>query len=132
MTSNKEESRMVKYLLTAALCLMPSLGFAGENAIAEVNAARAARGLRPYVEDVNLTAAAKAAADYRAYYRIAGHTSNDFAFLPAGCFCPAAGCAAWEPSWGWGSCCTYESWTYAGAAYTVGSDGRRYMHLYVR
>jgi hypothetical protein len=123
---------MVKYLIPAILFLMPCLAFGGENALAEVNATRAARGLRPFVEDPNLTAAAVAAADYRAAYRIAGHTSNDFAFLPAGCFCPAAGCAAWEPSWGWGSCCTYENWTYAGAAYAMGSDGRRYMHLYVR
>jgi hypothetical protein len=123
---------MVKYLTTVVLVLAPSFAFAAENALEEVNATRAARGLRPYTEDANLTVAAMAAADYRASYRIAGHTSNDFAFLPAGCFCPAAGCAAWEPSWGWGSCCTYESWTYAGAAYAVGSDGRRYMHLYVR
>jgi hypothetical protein len=123
---------MVKYLSTVVLFLAPTLAFAAENALEEVNAARAARGLRPYTEDANLTAAAMAASDYRAAYRIAGHTSNDFAFLPSGCFCPAAGCAAWEPSWGWGSCCTYENWSYAGAAYAVGSDGRRYMHLYVR
>jgi hypothetical protein len=124
---------MVKYtLLLLALFLAPSFSFAGENALAEVNAARAARGLRPYVEDANLTVAASAAADYRASYRMAGHTSNDFAFLPAGCFAPAAGCAAWEPSWGWGACCTYDNYTYAGAAYTYGSDGRRYMHLFVR
>jgi hypothetical protein len=123
---------MVKYCVTFALFLIPSLTFAGENALAEVNAARAARGLRPLLEDPNLTAAASAASDFRAAYRIAGHTSNDFAFLPAGCICPAAGCAAWEPSWGWGSCCTYENWTYAGAAYAHGSDGRRYMHLFVR
>jgi hypothetical protein len=123
---------MVKCLCSLALILIPSVTFAGENAIAEVNAARAARGLRPFIEDANLTAAASAAADYRASYRLAGHTSNDFAFLPAGCFCPAAGCAALEPSWGWGSCCTYENWTYAGAAFSVGRDGRRYMHLFVR
>jgi hypothetical protein len=123
---------MVKYMSTVVLILIPSLAFAAENALAEVNAARAARGLRPFIEDANLTAGAMAAADYRATYRIAGHTFNDFAFLPAGCFCPAAGCAAWAPNSGWGSCCTYENWTYAGAAYAMGTDGRRYMHLFIR
>jgi hypothetical protein len=123
---------MVKYIVVLALVLAPSLSFAGENALDEVNATRAARGLRPYIEDPNLTAAASAAADFRASRLIAGHTSNDFAFLPAGAFAPAAGCAAWEPNWGWGACCTYDNYTYAGAAYTVGRDGRRYMHLFVR
>jgi hypothetical protein len=63
---------------------------------------------------------------------IAGHTSNDFQFLEQGVPASAAGCAAWTPDWGWGACCTYERWTYAGAAYSVGRDGRRYMQLFVR
>jgi hypothetical protein len=101
-------------------------------ALDEVNATRAARGLPPFVKDDGLTQAAVGAAKYRAEHLMAGHTSNDFAFLPAGASAPAAGCAAWEPSLGWGSCCTYDSYTYAGAAYAYGSDGRRYMHLFVR
>jgi len=101
-------------------------------ALDEVNAARAARGLRPFVKDDGLTQAAVAAATFRATGLIAGHTANDFGFLPAGASAPAAGCAAWEPSLGWGSCCTYEAYTYAGAAWVLGSDGRRYMHLFVR
>jgi hypothetical protein len=101
-------------------------------ALAEVNATRAARGLPPYVEDPGLTAAAQGAADFRAAHLIAGHTANDFAYVPSGSSASAAGCAAWEPSMGWGSCCTYEQWTYAGAAWSLGSDGRRYMHLFVR
>ena len=100
--------------------------------LAEVNAVRAARGLPPFVEDPALTAAARAAADYRAAHRLAGHTRNDFAFLADGVKADAAGCAAWAPDWGWGACCTFEKWKYAGAAWTPGTDNKRYMHLFVR
>ena len=102
------------------------------DALAEVNAARASRGLAPFIRDDGLMAAAQAAAEYRAARLIAGHTSNDFSFVPSGTSATAAGCAAWEPSLGWGSCCTYESWTYAGAGIAIGRDGRRYMHIHVR
>ena len=101
-------------------------------ALDEVNAARAARGLRPFIHDANLTSAATACAELRADRLITGHTANDFAALPPGTSATAAGCAAWEPGMGWGSCCTYEGYTYAGAAYATGRDGRRYMHLFVR
>lgn len=101
------------------------------DALDEVNAVRAARGLRPYIKDDGLTAGAHNAARFRAERFIAGHTSNDFAALPAGVNATAAGCAAWGGN-EWGSCCTYENWTYAGAAWVRGSDGRRYMHLFVR
>src|SRR5262245_3591146 len=106
-----------------------------QSALGEVNAARAARGLPPFVEDAGLTTAATGAARYRAANRLAGHVPGpmgDFQFLPAGSWAWAAGCAAWEPVWGWGSCCTYEPWRYAGAAAAVGGDGLRYMHLFVR
>lgn len=101
-------------------------------ALDEVNATRAARGLRPFIRDANLTAAATTCAEFRAARLIEGHTANDFAALPSGTAATSAGCAAWEPSFGWGSCCTYEGYTYAGAAYATGRDGRRYMHLFVR
>jgi hypothetical protein len=101
-------------------------------AMAEVRAARAARGLPPFIENRNLTRAAMSAARFRAARLIQGHTANNFAFLPRGAVARAAGCAAWEPALGWGSCCTYEGWRYAGAAWARGRDGRRYMHLYVR
>lgn len=103
-----------------------------KDALDEVNAARAARGLRPYILDGRLAEAAQLAAQYRAERRIAGHTSNDFGFLPVGSDATAAGCAAWPSELGWGACCTYEAWTYAGAAVAVGPDGQRYMHLFVR
>jgi hypothetical protein len=119
-------------LALLGILTMTGLARAGEDALAEVNAARAARGLRPFIKDTGLTAGAINVADFRAERLMAGHTSNDFAGLPAGCTANAAGCAAWEPSWGWGACCTYEHYTYAGAAWTVGRDGRRYMQLFVR
>lgn len=102
------------------------------DALAEVNAARAARGLRPFVHDPLLARAAELAAGFRAANRIAGHTSNDFAFLPPGASASAAGCGALDPSWGWGTCCTYDGYTYAGAGFAYGADGKRYMHVFVR
>jgi hypothetical protein len=125
---------MGRSLLLAVLgiaCLTASAQ-AGTDALAEVNAARAARGLRPFVKDDSLTAGAMNVADFRAARLMAGHTGNDFAGLPVGALATSAGCAAWEPSWGWGACCTYDNYTYAGAAWAVGSDGRRYMQLFVR
>ena len=98
----------------------------------EVNAARSARGLRPFLLDEDLARGAAACAAHRARHRMEGHTANDFAFLPTGARASAAGCAAWPVGTGWGSCCTYDSYQYAGAAYCVGPDGRRYMHLFVR
>jgi uncharacterized protein YkwD len=97
-----------------------------------VNAQRAARGLRPYVRDDGLTQAAMSCAAFRAERGMFGHTSNDFAFLPAGSTAASAGCAAYPASQGWMSCCVHENYTYAGAAYVTGRDGRRYMQLFVR
>lgn len=102
------------------------------SALAEVNAARTARGLRPFVYDEGLARAAAGCAEYRAARLIEGHTSNDFAAVPPGHRARAAGCAAWHPSMGWGSCCYLENWSYAGAAWSMGRDGRRYMHIFVR
>jgi hypothetical protein len=107
---------------------------AGEegDGLAEVNAARARRGLAPFTHDDGLAEAALGAARRRAEYRYAAHTANDFSYLPAGATAKAAGCGAWWPSEGWGTCCTYDRHTYAGAAWVMGTDGRRYMHLFVR
>jgi hypothetical protein len=125
---------MYRSLLFAALIFATMTGpsWAGEDALAEVNAARATRGLKPFIKDADLTTGAINVADFRAARLIAGHTSNDFAGLPAGCSATSAGCAAWEPSWGWGACCTYENHSFAGAAWAMGRDGRRYMQLFVR
>lgn len=98
----------------------------------EVNALRAARGLRPFVRDAALTDGARACAAARAARGQFGHTANDFAFLPPGASASAAGCAAYTASYGWMSCCVYDSATYGGAAWVTGADGRRYMQLFVR
>lgn len=97
-----------------------------------MNAKRAARGLRPFVRDDSLTVAAMACAGERARRLLFGHTANDFQFLPRGATASAAGCAAYHASYGWMSCAVYDSYTYAGAAWVMGSDGKRYMHLFVR
>lgn len=97
----------------------------------EVNA-KHSRGLRPFVRDEGLTQAAQACASFRADRLLFGHTSNDFAFVPVGASAGSAGCAAYPASYGWMSCCTYENYTYAGAAAVTGRDGKRYMHLFVR
>lgn len=102
------------------------------DALDEVNEHRARRGLPAFVRDPKLCEAAYAAALNRAQSLNEGHTSNDFAFLPAGAHATAAGCGAWEPGTGWGTCCTYDSYHTAGAAWVIGSNGKRFMQLFVR
>lgn len=104
----------------------------GEDALDEVNAYRARRGLRPFIRDPGLTIAALGAARARAASLLFGHTGNDFQFLPAGVTASAAGCAAYADSFGWMSCCADDNYTFAGAAWVRGRDGKRYMHLFVR
>lgn len=105
---------------------------ARNSALDEVNNLRARMGLRPFIFDGLLTQAAEACSQFRAQRGIQGHTTNDFTFLPPGGRCTATGCAAWEPRLGWGSCCVEGNYTYAGAGWTMGRDGKRYMHLFVR
>lgn len=105
------------------------------DALTEVNANRAQRGLRPFINDPLLAQGALACARVRAASHHAGHCDGqrgDFAYLPAGAQATAGGCGALELSWGWGTCCTYDNYTYCGAAWVMGNDGRRYMHLFVR
>lgn len=101
-------------------------------ALDEVNADRAKHGLSKFQHDPLLSKAAYACAKARAVSHIYGHLPSDFDYLPPGAHATAAGCGALEPSWGWGTCCTHDSYTYAGAAWVMGDDGRRYMHLFVR
>ena len=102
------------------------------DALDEVNVVRVRAGLRPFIRDEGLTKAATGAAMFRAERLIEGHSSNDFAFVPAGSSADAAGCGAMDASWGFRACCTHENWTYAGAASVRGRDGRVYHHLFVR
>jgi hypothetical protein len=104
-----------------------------DDALDEVNAERAKRGLRAFLPDPLLNKAALACAKQRAARFIHGHLpESDFSYLPANGQASSAGCGALEPSWGWGTCCYLENYTYAGAAWVMGSDGRRYMHIFVR
>lgn len=106
-----------------------------DDALDEVNAKRATRGMRPYVRDEGLTIAARAAAKYRADRLMFGHVmqgAGDFQFLPPGTNAASAGCAAYPASYGWLSCDIWESNKYAGAAWAPGRDGKRYMHIFVR
>jgi len=119
------------FVLFLVVVLQSHLGFAAYDGLVEVNQRRAARGLRPFLRDEQLSRAAAAAADFRAARLMAGHTSSDFAFLPSGASASSAGCAAWPQGMGWGSCCSEDNWRYAGAAYAIGRDGQRYMHLFV-
>ncbi len=110
---------------------------ASVEALDEVNALRARHGLRAFIRDDGLTRAAHSASIFRARRRIAGHLGNDFACVPSGSHATAAGCAAWEPSLGWGSCCdgvhtSDGGATHAGAAWAWGPDQKRYMHIFVR
>ena len=113
------------------LALLPSLSF-GADALEQVNAQRASRGLAPYARDGGLSLAAEQAAQYRAANRLFGHCSNDFAFLPPGSSADAAGCAAHPPSYGFLACAVYDGYQFAGAATVIGSDGLAYHHLFVR
>lgn len=114
---------MVSMFIVAVLCGTP---------LDEVNQARAKRGMRPFKNDPQLVVAAQKCAEIRAGNLIRGHLQNDFHYLPRGARASGAGCGALEPSWGWGTCCTYENYTYAGAAVVMGRDGKRYMHIFVR
>lgn len=101
-------------------------------ALDEVNAKRASMGLRPFARDDGLTIGAAKCAAYLAARLMSDHTSNDFAFLPDGSRASAGGLGVADTSWGWISCCYRENWTTAGAAFVVGSDGRRYMYIFVK
>lgn len=104
------------------------------DALDEVNAWRARHGLRPFAHDVDLTAAAYGAAKWRAEHLWFWHVpGGDYKFLPPGCPLAISGCAAYPPRDGWLSCCMDDvQYKVAGAAWVMGRDGRRFMHLFVR
>jgi len=130
--------------ITTIICLLfltgilkasepPATSSGSNDALAEVNAYRAKRGLPPFQHDPQLTKAALAAATKRAARGIHGHLpESDFSCLPIGATADAAGCGALEDSWGWGTCCMDDNYSHAGAAWVRGADGLRYMHLFVR
>lgn len=127
-------------LFAAALALLLAFPVAAQSpavvdALAEVNAKRAARGLRPYLPDPLLAEGAARLAAARAARLQFGHFTGglgDFAHLPPGAVAAATGCGAYPPSYGWMTCATYDGYTHAGAAWAAGADGKRYMHLVCR
>lgn len=129
-----QSTQFVEYAPAVAVPVESSTptGTSCAEALDEVNAERTKRGLRPFIHDPELSKAAFSCAKARSASHIHGHLASDFAYLPSGASASSAGCGALEPSWGWGTCCTYDNYTYAGAAWVMGDDGRRYMHLFVR
>ncbi len=128
----------MRYLILALAVLFVSApGVRADEALAEVNAKRAARGRPALIYDPGLTVAAQGAANFRAANLTFGHTSNDFVFLPAGTPLvtgwngTAAGCAAYPASYGFMACCVYDSYKYGGAWSAPGPDGKMYHHLFV-
>jgi hypothetical protein len=115
-----------------AVVVLSSNSASAADALAQVNAQRAARGLPAYERDEALSVAAEAAARHRAERLLFGHCANDFAFLPAGVSADAAGCAAYPAEYGFMACATYDGYRWAGAASVPGRDGRVYHHLFVR
>lgn len=106
-------------------------GDAAFDALNLVNQQRAAMGLKPFIRDEALTAAAMSLSVHRAQHRIAGHTRNDFQFLPPGSNATASGCC-YTPRSDWGACCTDDrKATHAGAAVAV-VNGRWFCSIFVR
>lgn len=105
------------------------------DALAEVNEARRLEGLPPFRLDPALAAAAMDCARFRAARGITGHVGgpmSDHAFCRYGSMAASCGAGGMEPAWGWRTCCTYEGYTYAGAAWVTGAGGVRYMSLFVK
>lgn len=121
----------MKYLIAMLAALALSGSASADDALAVVNAQRAARGLPAFLPDPGLQLAAERAAAHRAASLMFAHTVNDFQFLPPGCSADAAGCAAYPASYGFMACATYDRYTYAGAASVLGRDGKTYHHLFV-
>ena len=114
-------------MMRAILLGLLMCSFANAKAIDEVNYWRKRNGLRPYVEDKRLTAAAQHKAEYRAARLLKnGHQGPA---CPAGC---REGTGEARPDWGWLTCVMEESGSRAGAGVAIGDDGERYMVLIVR
>lgn len=119
---------------------------AGATPLEQVNDHRRNEGLAPYIEDPQLTAGAKACAEYRAARGIHGHC-NDARFLAPGVMkygppdrngvCQGlihAGAELPETATpGFKSCCmTDRQYTHAGAYTAVDARGQCYHSLFVR
>lgn len=116
--------------VTAAKPIAPA-----SDPLAQVNARRAAAGLRPYVLDPGLQHAATACVQYRARLRIRGHViggMGDFQFVPAGTSASAAGADGAGATAEFATCAMYDGYTAAGAASAQDANGNWYHQLFVR
>jgi hypothetical protein len=130
--------RKVMFIFSLALIFQSVAGIAAQDGLDTVNRQRASKGLKPFIRDEAMSQGAAKIADYRAANLISGHVRGnrgDFAFLPPGARATAGGAGAWPMDivniLHWGTCCSDENWTYAGAASAMGRDGKLYMHLFV-
>ena len=78
-----------------------------------LNRLREARGLHPFKRDANLWSLAARQAERQARYGFMGHGGTSLAdgCAAEGCGCADTGCDSWN------SCCAWEGYTYASAAY---------------
>ena len=132
MMKRVREALLIVFLTgLAAVIVGLSTAHAATDALDEVNAIRAGRGLPAYRRDAALTQAAMSAADYRARYGMHHHTSNDFSFLPAGAWAAGAGCDGSAIRSGWLTCYSESLYPYAGAACAYDANGIKFCHLFV-
>lgn len=112
----------------------PADNAGSSDAMDEVNAKRAQKGLRPLQKDPLLCQGAYECAKRRASRGIHGHLpESDFSCLPSGAQASVGGAGALEDSWGWETC-AYDNpqYTVGGAAWVRGRDGLRYMSFFGR
>jgi hypothetical protein len=117
----------------------PDENYGTYDGLDEVNACRAQRGLPPFIRDPGLSVGAARCARTKANYCHTGHLNgpmSDFSCLDPGVQCSSTGADGSKhvlgDIWGWSTCCTYEPYMFAGAAWAIGPDGCRYMSLFVR
>lgn len=109
--------------------LLPAMG----EALDECNLQRQHFGLPPLIRDPELMRAAQRKAEWKAAHHVTsqyGYDGHEGQTPPDDCI---EGCGALTPFWGWGTCETTltGSWP-AGAGLAMGTDGRRYMVLWIR
>lgn len=113
----------------------PSVEVTVKDALDELNAQRAQRGLPPYRRDPALTKAAMKCASTRAKTHVHGHMQggmSDFTCLDAGVPCECTGAEAPGQNYppGFWTCAMYDNYTVAGAARAFDERGEQYMSLF--
>lgn len=113
--------------LTWIVVVLSGLSIVHADGMDEVNEWRRRSGLRPFVEDPEMTRFAMMKAQYRAERGLKnGHQGPR---PPAGWH---EGTGEATASWGWLTCEMEADFQYAGAGICIGRDGERYMVLVCR